>query len=199
MRRLFLLLSATVIPMVFLGSCTTKVARVSSDSTIDLTGKWNDTDSRLVADEMINDCLNQRWLFKYQERKTSPKVIIGDIVNKSHEHISVETFTGDMQRALINSAKVDFVASKTERGQLREEKDDQDQNASAETRKTRGEETGADVMLIGTISQIVDQEGNRAVNFYQVNLEMVELQTHMKVWIGEKKIKKYVERATTTF
>jgi uncharacterized protein (TIGR02722 family) len=198
-KRIFVILSVTVIPMVFLGSCTTKVARVSSDSTIDLTGRWNDTDSRLVADEMINDCLNQRWLFKYQERKTTPKVIIGEIVNKTHEHISVETFTGNMQRAFINAGKVDFVASTTERGQLRDEKQDQQENASVETRKSQGEETGADVMLIGTLSQIVDQEGNRAVNYYQVNLELVELQTHMKVWIGEKKIKKYVERATTRF
>jgi uncharacterized protein (TIGR02722 family) len=198
-KRLIVIMTATVIPLIFCASCTTKVTRVSSDSTIDLTGKWNDTDSRLVADEMINDCLNQRWLFKYQERKTTPKVIIGEVVNKTHEHISIETFTGNMQRALINAGKVDFVASKTERGQLRDEKADQQENATVETRKSQGEETGADVMLIGTISQIVDQEGNRAVNYYQVNLELVELQSHMKVWIGEKKIKKFVERATTKF
>jgi uncharacterized protein (TIGR02722 family) len=187
-----------VIPLLCIG-CTTKVTRVQSDSTIDLTGRWNDTDSRLVADEMIKDCLAQRWLYKWESANKRPTVIIGKVVNKSHEHISVETFTKDMERALLNSGKVNFVATKTEREQLREEKADMQENASAPTAKSMGEETGADLMLIGTLNTIVDQEGSKAVVFYQTNLELIEIESNQKVWIGEKKIKKYVERATTTF
>lgn len=187
-----------VIPLLIVG-CTTKVSRVQSDSTIDLTGKWNDTDSRLVADEMINDCLNQRWLYKWEEQNKRPTVIIGKVVNKSHEHISVETFTKDMERALLNSGKVDFVASKMEREQLRDEKMDMEGNASVQTAKSMGEETGADLMLIGTLNTIVDQDGGRAVVFYQTNLELIEIESNRKVWIGEKKIKKFVERAKTKF
>lgn len=187
-----------ILPLLIAG-CTTKVSRVQSDSTIDLTGRWNDTDSRLVAEEMIKDCLAQRWLYKWETGNKRPTVIIGKVVNKSHEHISVETFTKDMERALLNSGKVNFVATKTEREQLREEKADMTENASAQTAKSMGEETGADLMLVGTINTIVDQEGSRAVVFYQTNLELIEIESNQKVWIGEKKIKKYVERATTTF
>lgn len=187
-----------VIPFLMV-SCSTKVSRVQSDSTIDLTGKWNDTDSRLVAEEMIKDCLSQRWLYKYEEAKKRPTVIIGKVVNKSHEHISVETFTKNMERALLNSGSVDFVATKTEREQLRDEKADMADNASAMTAKSSGEETGADLMLVGTLNTIVDQDGAKAVVFYQTNLELIEIESNRKVWIGEKKIKKYVERAKTKF
>ena len=187
-----------IIPLLAVG-CTTKVSRVQSDSTIDLTGKWNDTDSRLVAEEMIKDCLGQRWLFKWEEQNKRPTVIIGKVVNKSHEHISVETFTKDMERALLNSGKVDFVATKTEREQLRDEKADMADNASVQTAKSMGEETGADLMLVGTLNTIVDQEGAKAVVFYQTNLELIEIESNRKVWIGEKKIKKFVERAKTRF
>ena len=185
-------------PLLIIG-CTTKVARVETDSTIDLTGKWNDTDSRLVADEMINDCLGQRWLFKWEEENKRPTVIIGKVVNKSHEHISVETFIKNMERALLNSGKVDFVATKDERDQIREERDDMAENASVQTAKSDGEETGADLMLIGTINTIVDQDGETAVVYYQTNLELIEIESHRKVWIGEKKIKKFVERAKVKF
>lgn len=188
-----------LIGMMFVVSCTTRVSRVESNSTIDLSGKWNDTDSRLVAEEMIRDCLSQRWLYKWESQNKRPTVIVGKIVNKSHEHINVETFVKDLERALLNSGKVDFVASKTEREQLREEKADMQENASAQTAKSLGEETGADLMLIGTINTIVDQEGGKAVIFYQTNLELVEIESHRKVWIGEKKIKKFVERAKVTF
>ena len=54
-------------------------------------------------------------------------------------------------------------------------------------------------MLIGSLNTIVDQEGNRSVLYYQTNMELIDVESHQKVWIGEKKIKKYVERATTSF
>jgi uncharacterized protein (TIGR02722 family) len=187
-----------VLPLFIIG-CTTKVSRVQSDSTIDLSGRWNDTDSRLVAEQMINDCLNQRWLFKWETMNKRPTVIVGKVNNKSHEHISTETFSKDMERALLNSGKVSFVATKTEREQLRDEKEDMQGNASVQTAKSPGEETGADLMMIGTLNSIVDQEGREAVVYYQVNMELVEIESNQKVWIGEKKIKKFVERTNTKF
>lgn len=186
--------------LLLVGGCgTTKVSRVQPDSTIDLTGKWNDADSRMVAQEMINDCLQQRWLFKYETENKRPTVIVGKIVNKSHEHISVETFVKEIERALLNSGKVDFVATKTEREQLRDEKEDMAEYASVQTAKSMGEETGADLMMIGSINTIVDQDGGTAVVYYQTNMELVEIESNRKVWIGEKKIKKFVERAKVKF
>ena len=179
--------------------CATKVTRVTHDSTIDLTGKWNDTDSRLTAEEMVKDCLNGGWYAKYAANKATPTVVVGEIRNKSHEHISTETFINDMQRALINSGKVDFVANKAERGQIRDEKSDQASNSSVQTRQSAGEESGAQLMMIGELNSIVDQEGGKAVVFYQVNLELVEIESHKKLWIGDKKIKKFVERSETKF
>ncbi|MBN2035233.1 MAG: penicillin-binding protein activator LpoB [Chitinispirillaceae bacterium] len=187
-----------VLPLILIG-CSNRVSRVQSDSTIDLSGRWNDTDSRLVAEQMINDCLNQRWLYKWETENKRPTVIIGKVTNKSHEHISTETFAKDMERALLNSGKVNFVATKIEREQLREEKEDMQDNASVQTAKSVGEETGADLMMIGTLNSIVDQEGREAVVYYQVNMELVEIESNMKVWIGEKKIKKFIERATKKF
>jgi len=192
----------TVLPigmLIIATGCTTKVARVAPDSTIDISGRWNDVDSRLVADEMIRDCLSQRWLYKWEQSNKRPTVIVGKITNQSHEHISTATFTKDLERSLLNSGKVEFVADKKEREQLRDEKLDQSDNASAKTAKSAHEESGADLMLIGSINTIVDQEGSRAVLYYQTNMELVDIESHQKVWIGEKKIKKYVERATTSF
>jgi len=188
-----------IIPAALLLGCATKVSRVQSDSVMDITGRWNDTDSRLVAEQMVKDCLSQRWLYEYQSAKRTPTVIVGKITNKSHEHISLETFQKDIERALLNDGRVQFVASKTERKQLREEVDDQSGHASAETAKSAGEEHGADLMLIGSINTIVDQEGRKAVVFYQVDMELIQLETNMKKWIGNKKIKKYVQRTNTKF
>ena len=187
-----------ILPLLVIG-CSTKVARVESDSTMDLSGKWNDTDSRLVSEEMIKDALNQAWIHRWEAQNPNkqPTVIVGKVSNKSHEHINVETFTKDIERALLNSGRVNFVASKGEREQIREERADQQENASAETRSDFGEESGANFMMSGSINTIVDQEGKKSVIFYQINMELINLESNQKAWIGEKKIKKYVERAST--
>ncbi len=172
-----------------------KVTRVETDTTIDLSGRWNDADSRMVAEEMIKDCLSKPWYNRYEGANAVPRVIVGKIRNRSHEHINTETFIKDIERTLINSGKVEFVASKEEREQIREERDDQmADNASDETVKADGQEVGADLMLYGSINTIADTEGDETVMYYQTDLELVEIESNRKVWIGTKKIKKYITR-----
>ena len=192
-------LSLSLAPLGLLTGCGKKVTRITTNSTVDLSGKWNDTDSRLVAEAMMKDVLGKPWLVRYEERKKTPRLVVSEIRNKSHEHINTQTFAKDIERELLNSGRVEFVASKSERDQLRDEKSDQQQNASVETRLAQGEESGANVMLIGTINTIVDQEGDQAVLYYQVNMELVEIESNKKLWIGEHKIKKLVERSSTKF
>lgn len=197
MKKLTILFAALCLFSVT--GCGTKVARVSPNDTIDLSGRWNDADSRLVAEEMLKDCLGRPWLAEWVTKGRKPVVIVGTILNKSHEHINTETFANDILRELTNSGRVDFVADKGERSLVREERQDQQENASVESAKAFHEESGADYMLIGSINTIVDQEGRKAVLFYQTDLELVHMESNKKVWIGDKKIKKYVTRTDVKF
>jgi len=179
-----------------LAACGTKVTRMDVEEGKDLSGRWNDTDSRLVAEEMVKDCLERPWLNQYSMRTGKiPDVIVGRVANRSTEHISTETFIKDLERSLLNSGRVAFVASSTERDGVREERADQAQHATAESAKAAGREAGADFMLIGSINSIIDREGKRQVVYYQVDLELVDMVDNRKVWIGNKKIKKFVERS----
>ena len=99
-----------------------------------------------------------------------------------------------MERSLINSGEVQFVAAKGEREQIRDERLDMAKHASDETMKGPGKESGADFMLIGSINSIRDEAGGKAVMFYQVNLELIDMANNIKVWIGEKKIKKLIQK-----
>jgi len=168
-----------------------QVSRIAADTTIDLSGRWNDTDARLVSEEMISDCLSRAWVNDFNMAESrKPAVIVGTIRNKSREHIDTETFTKDFERELINSGKVKFVASKGERQEIRDERDDQQTHSSDETAKRLAEETGADFMLQGSIKTTVDQIEGRRVILYQVDMELVNVESNEKVWIGNKKIKK---------
>jgi hypothetical protein len=180
----------------FAGCATHKVERVSPNEQIDLSGRWNDTDSRLVAEEMVNQIMNAAWVENHKKNNGGkvPVVVVGLVYNKSHEHISSETFIKDIERAFINSGRVRLVQAGDKREELRRERAGQQEFASLETAKRWGLELGADYMLNGDISSITDEYKRERVLFYQINLELSNLETNEIIWIGDKKIKKYVNK-----
>lgn len=183
-----------------LGGCSTSVTRMDAGEVKDLSGAWNDTDSQQVSEEMVRDVMERSWLSEFSRtKKRQPAVIVGEVRNLSHEHINVNTFVSDLERAMINSDKVQFVASSTEREEIRGERKDQDINASEDTRKAMGQEKGADFMLKGTINTIIDASGSTQLRYYQVDLTLISLADNRKVWVGQKKIKKLVERSNLRF
>ena len=189
--------------VVFVNGCgkNVEVARVDSGKEIALTDKWNDEDSRLVAEEMINDMLSYPWISQFNQRfpGKEPLVTVQRVRNKSHEHIAVDTFVNDIKRAVIRSGKAGFIATLEERQDTRAELADQDMNASADTRMEMGEEDGANFALSGTINSIVDQLDGQRLTYYQVDLKLINLQTAREVWNGSKKIKKFMERKSFSF
>ena len=174
-------------------ACSTSVERLDAQEQVDLSGAWNDTDSQLVAREMIEDSLSRPWITQFvTQTGNDPALIVGTIKNLSHEHINTNAFVANIERELINSGQVQFVASATARQEIRDERSDQADNATQDTRNMKRQEYGADFMLQGQINTIIDIDGKTQVRYYQVNLELISLKDNRKVWIGEKKIKKLV-------
>lgn len=189
-----ILIPILTITLIVTSCANRKVSRIDPDTQVDLSGRWNDTDSKLVANEMIKDVLARPWRANYEQKAgKKPTVIVGSVRNKTSEQIDAVPFIKAMEREFINSGVVSVVQSGDERNQSREERNEQQIFASEETKKKWGKEKGADFMMNGTISSIIDQYKNQRIVYYKVNLELTDLETNEKVWIGEKEIKKYVK------
>lgn len=188
-------IAAIAVSGMIISSCSRQVTRVNTDQAIDVSGNWNNTDSRLVAEEMTQTVLGGKWLSTHLEEKHGkrPVVVVGVVKNKSHEHIDAETFVKDVEQAFIKSERVRLVQGGKKREELRAEKADQQDNATVSTMKKFGLENGADYILQGSINSIVDSHKRKKVVYYQVNLELTDIQTNEVVWIGDKKIAKYVK------
>ena len=179
-------------------ACVSKrVTRIEPTAVTDLSGRWNDTDSRLVANQLIQQTLAAGWAKRYTDTHggESPTVVVGTFANRTAEHIAVGTFVKDIERALLTTGAARVVASGDERLELRGERTDQQQNARADTRTRLGQELGARYVLAGELQAIEDVDGRERVLFYQVDASLIDLETNAKVWVGQHKIKKYVERA----
>lgn len=192
-----------VLGLILLQSCGGKqVTRLDPESETDLTGKWNDRDARMVAEEMMKDVMERPWLNNFKEREgREPVVIVGLIQNQTHEHIDSEVFVRSLERHFVNTGEVRVVQRGQFREKMREERADQQEFAAPETQQRWGRELGADYMVNGYISSIVEEERRRTffgaktekIIYYKVNLELSHLETNEKAWIGEKEIKKQVK------
>ncbi len=194
------LLGAGAATLFLLAGCSSmpKVERISPDQVTDVSGFWNDTDANLTAQQMIGQMLGEPWLANFQGANAGkqPTVIVGQITNLSSEHISTSTFIDDIQRDLINSGKVQFVASQDQRGAVRKERKDQDLNATSTTQSAMGQEIGADYMMQGTINTIIDAAGDYQVKYYQVDLRLINMHNNVIAWVGQQKIKKTVKNGS---
>ena len=171
-----------------------QVQRVDPDTQIDLSGRWNDTDSRLMAEDLITQFKGMPWVEEFRTAKSrKPVLVVGLVRNKSHEHIDTETFIKDLEKSVIKTGNLSLVQAGDKRNELRSERADQQEFSSTETRKKWGKELGADFILQGTLKSIVDQYNKEQVTFYQVDLELVDMETNEIVWMGDKKIKTYIK------
>ena len=196
MRNTIKLLLIGLMAITIVSCSSRKVTRVSPDETIDLSGRWNSTDAKTTADAMITQALSERWISNFQSEKNGekPTVIVGFVQNKTHEHIDAEVFISDLEKAFINSGRVKLVQGGEKREQLRGERADQQDFASPASIAGWGKEIGANFMLQGDMASIVDTYKKEKVIFYKVNLQLTNIETNEVVWIGDKEIKKYVNK-----
>ena len=181
--------------LLFTGCATTSVTRTATDEVIDLSGRWNDTDSRLTAEYMVSSMLSGGWLGRFtSEEGRDPVVIVGSVRNRSSEHIDANTFIKDIERELVNSGRVVFVAAGDAREEIRAEREDQQSNATLESAVALAAETGADYMMQGVITSQTDAIEGKSATLYKVDMELIDLETNQKVWIDAKQFKKLVER-----
>lgn len=192
-------LVAVAVLVALVGCAEQKVSRRESGEQIDLSGKWNDTDSQLVSKESIDDAMSFPWASNFQKKSgRNPVVVAFGVKNRTSEIINTQTFMKDLERAFIRSGRVDVVGDRDQRAELREERADQQSGFTANPAKI-GKEVGADFVLTGTLNDIKDRDGSQELVFYQANLELINVETNQKVWIGDKKIKKLIPKGKTRF
>ena len=173
------------------------VDRISAEEQVDLSGYWNDIDVRLVADHLVSDCAANPSVAAFtQKNGRLPVVIVGRIRNQSDEHIDTKILSKQIESALLNSEKLEFVADADERLAIRAERLSQQDFANLETAKALRNELGADYMMVGSIKTIIDSSDTVSIRSYYVHAELIDIESTRIIWAGEdSSIKKQITRS----
>ncbi|MCL2834461.1 MAG: penicillin-binding protein activator LpoB [Treponema sp.] len=208
MKKIIYFVPIFISAVLFFPGCSNmpKVDRVSADTRVDLSGRWNDTDVRMVCESLINDCLASPRVSQFIQQYSAshngklPAVVVGTFRNESSEHIDTGIISITMESTIVNSGKLDFVAGGDTRAEVRNERQDQQSNASEDTAAALGYETGAALLLTGAVRSIVDRAGNMTVRSYFVNAELTGIETNTRLWMGNNnEIKKVIQQPNTRF
>jgi uncharacterized protein (TIGR02722 family) len=175
-------------------ACSRTVTRIAPETQLDLSGRWNDTDSRMVADQMILDLVNSDAYKGYAGVKgRKPVIVVGMISNKTSEHIDANNYVRKFEVVIHNSGLAELVENDEFRDKLRLERASQQDFASPETMSKWGQETGADLILFGEMNSETDTMNKKRVVNYITTLFLTDMETNKRIWYGQREIKKFVK------
>lgn len=194
------ILTAAAGAALMLGACggnrNYDITRVDPNVVIDVDYRFTGDDAREVYRAMVDDALYRRWIDEWMQTHAGakPVVIVGPMRNDTEDYIDTEDFTTEWERELLNSGRVRFVAMAPQRDPVRQERAQGQEWNTPETRKQMRAELGADLIMIGRIGdgQQRSRDGRTIIKEYKVTLELINLETNEKVWIGSHDIKKVV-------
>ncbi|MCY4443521.1 MAG: penicillin-binding protein activator LpoB [Proteobacteria bacterium] len=175
--------------------CTTFSGEYADPESVELLDEsWNETDARQTATNVIKTMLTKPWLKLFKSKKKQrPIVVVGNIQNRTDEHIDTEALVNFISDELINSGEVRFVDAKNRQAVLKEIAH---QQQHARVAQKTGNQLGAHMLLTGTISSYVQTQGTKRKNVtYQTQVTLTDLETTEIVWSHKEDIKKRFKRS----
>lgn len=179
--------------------CTTFRGEYADPKSVEIVDEsWNETDGRVVAEKVVQSMLSQPWLAQYQAKtKQRPIVVVGDVENRTDEHIDTQALVSYMADELINSGSVRFVDGEAREQILKEMRHQTESGEVAKgAAKQRGQQIGADFLLVGFVSSTVQVQKKLKLVTYQIQFRLTDLATSEIIWSNKELIKKRFRRGT---
>lgn len=153
---------------------------------------FTDRDANAVYAGMVDDCLSKPWLDEWtQATGEKPKVAVGTVATDPRERIDTANITTQIKEELINSRRVRIVADNAQIEQLVRARLDQQVFTRDEDIVRMANQIGANFLLVGRIgSERYRTDADQRVTYFQVNLEMINLETAEVVWIQTEEVRK---------
>ena len=199
--------TATLILMLVGCSSSPTISYTNPNAVDTTTIDFGSTDLQAITTKMVDSMLSspaiarisaphtQKGVFKDSTVSHLPVVFISSISNRTSEHIDTQSITEAISTRLINSGKFKFVDMsqlKKVKAQLKYQQNSDMVNQ--DTAVKVGRQIGARYMMYGAISSIDQRNSNQQSLYFQVTLKLLDIQTNVIVWQGEKQIRKVAKR-----
>jgi len=156
-----------------------------------LSDKFNENDLQLIAKKMADSLMASPQFAAIQGR---PLIVIKTFKNSTSEHIDMKSLADKIQVALSRGGKFAFqdVAARKD---VAEEYEYQGSGyVDPNQAKGPGQQAGADYVLTGEISSIIQEVGADKLVYYKMTSKLSNLRSGIVDWTDEKELRKKFEK-----
>lgn len=204
----FALISGTI---TLTGCSSSPTVSYANPNSVDTTTiDFGSTDLQSITTKMVDQMLSSPALAQlnrahessgvFDKKMVQPKppvLFISSIDNRTDEHIDTKNITDAISTQLINSGKFRFI-DMSQVNQVKKQLHYQQASdmVNPDTAVKVGRQIGAHFMLYGAISSIRQRNSSLESLYYQVTLKLLNIQSNIIVWQGQKDIRKTAKRKT---
>ncbi|MBF0208563.1 MAG: hypothetical protein HQK53_16935 [Oligoflexia bacterium] len=200
-QRVILLIGLLIL-FFFTGACATKfkAERVSTEKSderaLEITDKWVSMDTTNVIKDTLKQIKEHRGFKNYMGKRTSPpKLFIGEVQNRTAEaYYPIDDLNDELLNELSASGDYVLVDAAARSAILKEITYQNDGMVDPNTAKNIGKQTGADLMIFGSVFMKPETRDGKTIKQYSVNLRMTDIETAVEVVRTRAKLDKYSEQ-----
>ncbi|PKL12541.1 MAG: penicillin-binding protein activator LpoB [Spirochaetae bacterium HGW-Spirochaetae-6] len=191
----FLLTATALLSVMLLGACGgrgTKVTSISAkDATVD--ANWSPEDIQKVRDYMLASLKDSA--VNSMTYKKATWMLTKEMANDTDEHINTRVIMERIRTKLINDGMGVFIDDQA-MDEILEQQAMQQSDLYDNTKAARvGKLLGAQIILRGRISNIRKKSSRTDMNYYNITLQIVGLETGRILWTDEIEIGRMAQKS----
>lgn len=163
-----------------------------------ITDEWLLTDTEIAVKEILKQLDNhngyQRWLRKLGHE---PRLFVAEVQNETSEaYFPVDDLNDELLNEFSASGEYVLIDEAARSRLLRELQYQSDGMVKSSDVKKIGKQTGAELLIFGTIRMQPKTLSGRTVKEYTVNLRMTDIESGVEVARARAKASKYSKRSS---
>ncbi|MBF0300355.1 MAG: hypothetical protein HQK51_16670 [Oligoflexia bacterium] len=197
-KNLLLIVSSLLLTFSLISCSSFKAERVdaqkSDDKAMEITDKWVSKDTTIAIKEILQQMQDHKGMRRFMAQRGGkpPKLFIGEVQNNTAEAYFP---IADLNDELLNelSAAGDFkLIDAAARGHILKEITYQnDGMVDPATAKRIGKQTGADIMIFGSVYMKPETRDGKTIKQYSVNIRVTDIETAEEIMRARTKLDKY--------
>lgn len=174
-------------------------AKESDSKAMEITDNWVSGDTNQVVQEIIKNIRNHNGLKKYlSSYQGQPKVFIGEVQNQTADaYFPIDDINNELLFELSNAGDFILVDAKAREALLKEIKYQNDGMVDPKAAKMVGKQSGADLMIFGSVFMKPEMRDGKTIKEYSVNVYMTDIEKGTEVLRTRSKLFKYSNQKAT--
>lgn len=171
-------------------------ANESDEKGLQITDNWMSADTTQSISDVLKQIKAHPGFAKMKAKFGTPKVFVADVQNQTSEaYFPIADLNDELLNELSVSGEYELVDADAREKILKEVTYQNDGMVDPSTAKKIGKQTGADVMIFGSVYMKPEKRDGKTIKEYSVNLRMTDIEKATELLRTRTKVFKYSEKS----